>query len=157
MTRDEIVDLFDRRMNAFNDHDVESFAETYTEDAVVESPLGGTHQGRAAITAVAAAFLSALSDATFSQDALIIDGDQVVEVVTMSGTDNGGFMGMDSSGLGALVASSVTAKNNAGQIKLVSLTKRLQDLLAIAKLLTVFDAYDSEAEAINSFAAQTTA
>jgi steroid delta-isomerase-like uncharacterized protein len=98
MTRDEIVDLFDRRMNAFNDHDVESFAETYTEDAVVESPLGGTHQGRAAITAVAAAFLSALSDATFSQDALIIDGDQVVEVVTMSGTDNGGFMGMAPSG-----------------------------------------------------------
>jgi steroid delta-isomerase-like uncharacterized protein len=98
MTRDEIVDLFDRRMNAFNDHDVESFAETYTEDAVVESPLGGTHQGRAAITAVAAAFLSALSDATFSQDALIIDGDQVVEVLTMSGTDNGGFMGMAPSG-----------------------------------------------------------
>lgn len=69
----------------------------------------------------------------------------------------GGVNYMDSSGLGALVASSVTAKNNAGQIKLVNLTKRLQDLLAIAKLLTVFEAYDSEAEAINSFAAQTTA
>ena len=64
---------------------------------------------------------------------------------------------VDSSGLGALVASSVTGKNNGGQIKLVSLTKRLQDLLAIAKLLTVFEAYDSEAEAINSFPAQTTA
>jgi anti-sigma B factor antagonist len=69
----------------------------------------------------------------------------------------GGVNYMDSSGLGALVASSVTAKNNGAQIKLVSLTKRLQDLLAIAKLLTVFEAYDSEAEAINSFAAQTTA
>jgi anti-sigma B factor antagonist len=69
----------------------------------------------------------------------------------------GGLSYMDSSGLGALVASFVTAKNNGGQIKLVSLTKRLQDLLAIAKLLTVFDSYDSEAEAINSFAAQTTA
>ena len=64
---------------------------------------------------------------------------------------------VDSSGLGALVASSVTGKNNGGQIKLVSLTKRLQDLLAIAKLLTVFESYDSEAEAINSFTAQTTA
>jgi anti-sigma B factor antagonist len=64
---------------------------------------------------------------------------------------------VDSSGLGALVASSVTAKNNGAQIKLVSLTKRLQDLLAIAKLLTVFEAYDSEADAINSFPAQTTA
>jgi len=69
----------------------------------------------------------------------------------------GGVSYMDSSGLGALVASSVTAKNNGGQIKLVSLTKRLQDLLSIAKLLTVFESYDSDEEAINSFAAQTTA
>jgi steroid delta-isomerase-like uncharacterized protein len=98
MTREHIVDLFDRRMSAFNDHDVETFADTYAEDAVVESPLGGTHQGRAAIAAVVGAFLSALSDATYSQDALIIDGDHVVQVVTMSGTDNGGFMGMAPSG-----------------------------------------------------------
>jgi steroid delta-isomerase-like uncharacterized protein len=98
MTRDQIVDLFDRRMNAFNDHDVETFADAYAEDAVVESPLGGTHQGRAAIASVVAAFLGALSDATYSQDALIIDGDHVVQVVTMSGTDNGGFMGMAPSG-----------------------------------------------------------
>ena len=69
----------------------------------------------------------------------------------------GGVSYVDSSGLGALVASFVTAKNNGGQIKLVSLTKRLQDLLSIAKLLTVFEAYDSEEEAINSFAAQATA
>jgi anti-sigma B factor antagonist len=64
---------------------------------------------------------------------------------------------VDSSGLGSLVASSVTAKNNGGQIKLVSLTKRLQDLLSIAKLLTVFECFDSEEEAIGSFAAHTTA
>jgi anti-sigma B factor antagonist len=64
---------------------------------------------------------------------------------------------VDSSGLGALVASSVTAKNNGAHIKMVSLTKRLHDLLSIAKLLTVFESYDSEAEAISSFAAQATA
>jgi anti-sigma B factor antagonist len=69
----------------------------------------------------------------------------------------GGVSYVDSSGLGALVASSVTAKNNGGQIKLVSLTKRLQDLLAIAKLLTVFECYDSDDEAVTSFAAQATA
>ena len=69
----------------------------------------------------------------------------------------GGVAYVDSSGLGALVASSVTGKNNGAQIKLVSLTKRLQDLLAIAKLLIVFDAYDTEEEAINSFATQPTA
>ncbi len=63
----------------------------------------------------------------------------------------GGVAYVDSSGLGALVASSVTGKNNGAQIKLVSLTKRLQDLLAIAKLLTVFDVYDNEADALSSF------
>ena len=64
---------------------------------------------------------------------------------------------VDSSGLGALVASSVTAKNNGAQVKLVSLTKRLHDLLSIAKLLTVFESYDTEQDAINSFTPQTTA
>jgi anti-sigma B factor antagonist len=64
---------------------------------------------------------------------------------------------VDSSGLGALVASSVTAKSNGGQIKLLNLTKRIQDLLAISKLVTVFDSYDNEAEALSSFPAQATA
>ena len=64
---------------------------------------------------------------------------------------------MDSSGLGALVASFVTAKNNGGQVKLLNLTGRLQDLLAIAKLLTVFETFDSEADALRSFAAAATA
>ena len=103
MTRDQIVDLFDKRMNAMNEHDVETFADFYAEDAVVESPLGGTHQGRSAIAAVVAAFLGALSDATFTQDELIIDGDQVVQVLALSGTDTGGFMGMAPSGKPALL------------------------------------------------------
>jgi len=65
----------------------------------------------------------------------------------------GGVSYVDSSGLGALVASSKTAKSNGGQIKLLSLTKRLQDLLSISKLLTVFDSFDSEADAVKSFGA----
>lgn len=64
---------------------------------------------------------------------------------------------VDSSGLGTLVAASVTGRNNGAQVKLASLTKRLQNLMSIAKLLTVFDSYDSEEEAINSFATQATA
>jgi predicted ester cyclase len=98
MTRDDIVQLFDRRLQALNDHDVEEFADTYSETAVVESPLGGTHQGRGAIAGVAASFLTALSDATFTSDELVIDGDRVVQVMTLSGTDTGGFMGMAPSG-----------------------------------------------------------
>jgi anti-sigma B factor antagonist len=64
---------------------------------------------------------------------------------------------VDSTGLGALVATYVTAKNNGGQIKLVNLTKRLHDLLVISKLVNVFETYDSEDEALRSFPAQTTA
>ncbi|PYR66065.1 MAG: anti-sigma factor antagonist [Acidobacteria bacterium] len=64
---------------------------------------------------------------------------------------------VDSTGLGALVATYVTAKNNGGQIKLVNLTKRLHDLLVISKLVNVFETFDSEDEAVRSFPAGTPA
>lgn len=60
---------------------------------------------------------------------------------------------VDSAGLGALISSYTTTKRQGGQLKLVNLTKRIQDLLAITKLITVFETYDNEAEAIASFAA----
>jgi steroid delta-isomerase-like uncharacterized protein len=137
MTRDQIVDLFDRRMNAFNDHDVESFADMYAEDAVVESPLGGTHQGRAAIAAVIGAFLSALNDATYSQDALIVDGDHVVQVVTMSGTDNGGFMGMAPSGRPAQLPMVVVCKVADG---LITHERRIYDFTGMLVQIGVLKA-----------------
>jgi anti-sigma B factor antagonist len=58
---------------------------------------------------------------------------------------------IDSAGLGALISSYTTTKRAGGQLKLVNLTKRIQDLLAITKLITVFDTFDNEAEAIDSF------
>jgi anti-sigma B factor antagonist len=69
----------------------------------------------------------------------------------------GGVSYVDSSGLGALVASSLTAKNNGGEIRLVNLTKRLHDLLVISKLVNVFESFDSETEALRSFGAPATA
>jgi anti-sigma B factor antagonist len=58
---------------------------------------------------------------------------------------------IDSGGLGILVALRTSAQNAGGTIKLTSLTKRVSDLLQITKLLTVFDVYNSEAEALESF------
>ena len=58
---------------------------------------------------------------------------------------------IDSGGLGTLVALRVTAQNAGGAIKLTNLTKRVGDVLQITKLLTVFEVYNSEAEAIESF------
>ena len=58
---------------------------------------------------------------------------------------------VDSAGLGAIVQSYTTVTNQGGGLKLVNVTKRIQDLLAITKLLTVFDTFDNEAEAVTSF------
>src|SRR6185295_2437909 len=58
---------------------------------------------------------------------------------------------MDSSGVGELIANYTTIKRNGGQLKLLNLTDRIQNLLVITKLLTVFDAYEDEAEALKSF------
>ena len=65
----------------------------------------------------------------------------------------GGVPSIDSSGLGALVASWATANNNGGQIKLLNVTKRNKDVLSIAKLVTIFDSFDDEAAAVKSFPA----
>jgi anti-sigma B factor antagonist len=58
---------------------------------------------------------------------------------------------IDSGGLGTLVALHTTAHNAGGSIKLANLTKRVGDLLQVTKLLTVFDVYESEYEALESF------
>ena len=58
---------------------------------------------------------------------------------------------VDSSGIGELVSSYTTTNNNGGQLKLLNLTKKIQDLLMITKLLTVFETFDNEAAAIQSF------
>jgi anti-sigma B factor antagonist len=58
---------------------------------------------------------------------------------------------VDSGGLGTLVALRITAQNAGGAIKLTNLTRRVGDVLQITKLLTVFEVYNSEAEAIESF------
>jgi anti-sigma B factor antagonist len=58
---------------------------------------------------------------------------------------------MDSAGLGEVVRCYTTVSRKNGKLKLVNLTKRLQDLLSITKLLTVFETYEDEGEAVKSF------
>jgi len=58
---------------------------------------------------------------------------------------------IDSGGLGTLVALYTSARNSGGSIKLANLTQRVGDLLQVTKLLTVFDVYDSEERALESF------
>ena len=59
---------------------------------------------------------------------------------------------IDSAGLGEMVRTYTTVSRQGGKLKLLNLTKRIEDLLSITKLLTVFETYDTEDEAIKSFA-----
>lgn len=58
---------------------------------------------------------------------------------------------IDSSGIGELVSGFTTITNAGGSLKLLNLGKRVQDLLQITKLYTVFETFDDEAAAIRSF------
>ena len=58
---------------------------------------------------------------------------------------------VDSAGLGEIVRCYTTVSRKGGRLKLVNLTKKIQDLLAITKLLTVFECYDAEDEGVRSF------
>jgi len=62
-----------------------------------------------------------------------------------------GVKNIDSSGIGELIANYTTIKREGGQLKLLNLTEKIQNLLVITKLLTVFDSYDNESEALSSF------
>jgi anti-sigma B factor antagonist len=63
----------------------------------------------------------------------------------------GGVKYIDSTGIGELIANYTTVSRQGGQLKLLNLTDRVQNLLVITKLVTVFDSYDNEAEALKSF------
>jgi|SRR5258705_6862245 anti-sigma B factor antagonist len=58
---------------------------------------------------------------------------------------------IDSAGLGEIVRTYTTISRQGGSMKLLNLTKRITDLLSITKLLTVFETYDNEADAVRSF------
>jgi anti-sigma B factor antagonist len=62
-----------------------------------------------------------------------------------------GVTHIDSSGLGELISSHVTVFNKGGEIKLVQLTETLRELMAVTKLLAIFDVFENEADALLSF------
>src|SRR5919109_4164480 len=60
---------------------------------------------------------------------------------------------IDSAGLGEIVRTYTTVSRQGGSLKLLNLTKRITDLLSITKLLTVFETFESENDAVRSFSA----
>ncbi len=63
----------------------------------------------------------------------------------------GGVGYIDSSGIGELVSSFTAVNKEGGSLKLLNLTQKIQDLLAITKLLTVFDVFENEGDALSSY------
>jgi len=61
---------------------------------------------------------------------------------------------IDSAGLGEIVRTYTTISRQGGSLKLLNLTKRITDLLSITKLLTVFETYENEADAVRSFSSE---
>lgn len=95
MTRDDISAFFARRQQAWQRLDAVALAADYTDDARVDSPLaGGSATGRDAIEKVYETYFAAFPDFKLEQEMLLIDGDTAAQMVRVTGTDNGGFMGM---------------------------------------------------------------
>ena len=93
MTRDQIVAMFERRLAAYERRDAAALAADYSADCVIESPSGGTHHGRAAAEHVLRGVFDAF-EVRLQQESVIIDGDAVAQVVTITGKDVGIFLGL---------------------------------------------------------------
>jgi anti-sigma B factor antagonist len=65
--------------------------------------------------------------------------------------DLSGVSTMDSSGIGELVATYTTVTNRGGKLKLLHLPPKIQDIMQVTQLITVFEVFDDEGEAIASF------
>ncbi len=63
----------------------------------------------------------------------------------------GGVSHIDSSGIGEMVGCFTTLARKGGKMKLLNLTQKISDILQVTQLITVFDVFDNEAEAVASF------
>ena len=96
LTREELIALFDRRQEALDNMDASALSSDYADDCLVESPAAGTLKGAAAVDRARRAWFEAFPDLKYQTERLIIDGPHVVQLMTIEGTDIGGFMGLPS-------------------------------------------------------------
>jgi anti-sigma B factor antagonist len=87
-------------------------------------------------------------DATVLHDKLhdFIDQNQKKVVINLSKVE-----WMNSTGLGILISGLTTLRNNGGELKLACVTDKIESLLTITRLITVFENYDNIEQAVNSF------
>jgi steroid delta-isomerase-like uncharacterized protein len=98
MSREEIVQFFRHRDDAWNRHDVAALTQDHTDEGEVESPLWGHVKGRPAILEIYEQWFSSFPDAEFITEDLIIDGDRAVQFGKMIGIHKGKFCGLAPTG-----------------------------------------------------------
>lgn len=97
MTRDEISAIMARRREAFGRRDAAALATDYADDCVVESPSGGVHRGPEDAERVLRNVFEAL-EVSLQDEAVLIDGDHVAQVVTIEGKGIAAFLGLPPTG-----------------------------------------------------------
>ena len=97
-TYDAIVAFFDRRQGAYENLDAARLGADYTDDCIVDSPTGGTHSGRVAAEKVLRTVFDAFLDLKVRSEKLIVDGNRIAQVLSLEGTDLGGFLGLPPTG-----------------------------------------------------------
>src|ERR1044072_8813603 len=98
MTRQQMLDFFKHREEAYDDLDAAALAADYSEHAVIESPTAGTHTGPEAAEPTLRGIFGAFLDLTTKVESLIIDGNSAVTVVSIEGTHIGEFLGLTPTG-----------------------------------------------------------
>ncbi len=98
MNRNEIEKFFAARDESWQRHDVKALTAEHTEDCEVQSPLAGTVTGLEAIERIYTEWFSSFPDAQYSTESLLIDGNQAVQVVVMTGIQKGDFCGFPPTG-----------------------------------------------------------
>jgi steroid delta-isomerase-like uncharacterized protein len=98
LTREEMVALFERRQAAFDNMDADALSRDYDGDCVVDSPAAGTLRGADAVDRARRKWFDAFPDLKYRTERVVIDGSHVMQLLTLEGTDIGGFMGLDPSG-----------------------------------------------------------
>jgi predicted ester cyclase len=98
MTRSEILEFFEKRNKAWQEHNAHALAESHAREGEVESPLFGNLKGQNAILKSYIELLSIFPDMEFYSEYLLIDGDSVAQFLKMTGTQQCEFCGLPASG-----------------------------------------------------------
>ena len=98
MTRDEISQFLAGRDKKWQRHDSAALAEDHNEDGMVDSPFFGHISGRIALQDHYSQWFSSFPDAAYTLEQLVIDGNRAVQIIKMTGTQEGDFCGLQPTG-----------------------------------------------------------